>query len=131
MRKFTILLVDDDATFVETHKILLKKHNYNVEVALSGSECIKKLSNGLKPDLVILDVIMDTPTEGFDVARKLKANNNTKDIPIIMLTNVGEDFIFKYHPDETGLPFDLFLEKPVLPELLLSEIRRITKSSIP
>jgi len=127
MRKLTILLVDDDVTFVETHKILLKRHNYHVEVAYNGSECLKKLSEGLEPDLIILDVIMDTPSEGLEVARKLKAAETTKDIPIIMLTSVGEDFIFKYQKDETHLPVDLFLEKPVSPAQLLDEIRRTIK----
>jgi len=127
MRKFTILLVDDDVNFVDTHKLLLKKHNYRVEVAYNGSECLKKLSDGLEPDLIILDVIMDTPSEGLEVARKLKATEALKDIPIIMLTSVGEDFIFKYQKDETHLPVELFLEKPVSPAQLLDEIRRTIK----
>jgi len=124
MIKPTIMLVDDDVDFVETHKLLLEKHDYSVEVAYNGTECLQKLSDGLKPNLIILDVIMSTPSEGFDVARKLKAEDETKSIPIIMLTSVGEGFTFKYQPDENWLPVDLFLEKPVPPDQLLMEIRK-------
>jgi len=124
MKKPTILLVDDDVDFVETHKLLLEKNDYEVEVAHNGTECMKKLADGLAPDLIILDVIMNTPDEGFDVARTLKNGDKTRFIPIIMLTSVGEGFTFKYRPNETWVPVDLFLEKPVPPERLISEIRR-------
>ena len=124
MRKLTILLVDDDVDFVETHKLLLEKHDYNIEIAYNGSECLKILSDELRPDLIILDVIMSTPNEGFEVARKLKGDDDTKEIPTIMLTSVGEGFTFKYKPDETWVPVDIFLEKPVPPDQLLIEIRK-------
>lgn len=124
MTKPLVLLVDDDVDFVETHKMLLEKHDYLVETAYNGTECMNKLEGGLKPNLIILDVIMATPSEGFEVARKLKADKTTKRIPIIMLTSVGEGFTFKYQPDENWLPVDLFLEKPVPPDQLLKEIRK-------
>jgi len=124
MRKLTIMLVDDDVDFVETHKLLLEKHDYEVEVAYDGTECLQKLSDGLKPALIILDVIMSTPNEGFEVARKLKGDDATKEIPIIMLTSVGEGFTFKYRPDEKWVPVDVFLEKPTPPDELLMEIRK-------
>jgi len=124
MRKLTIMLVDDDVDFVETHKLLLEKYDYEVEVAYNGTECLQKLADGIKPALIILDVIMSTPNEGFEVARKLKGDDATKEIPIIMLTSVGEGFTFKYRPDEQWVPVDVFLEKPTPPDELLMEIRK-------
>lgn len=124
MEKPIILLVNDDVNFVEAHKLLLEKHDYDVEVAYNGAECMQKLSDGLKPDLIILDVIMSTPGEGFDIARNLKNGDKTRLIPIIMLTNAGEGFTFKYRPDETWVPVELFLEKPVPPDQLIRAIRK-------
>ncbi len=130
MKKPTVLLVDDDEDFVETHKLLLEKHDYYVQVAYNGAECMQKLSDGLIPDLIILDVIMSTPNEGFDVARNLKNSDKTRLIPIIMLTSVGEGFTFKYRPDETWVPVDIFLEKPVPPDQLIRQIRKAMGISI-
>jgi CheY-like chemotaxis protein len=124
MVKQTILLVDDDVNFVKDHKLLLEKNNYDVWVAYNGTQCIEMLEERGNPDLIILDVIMDYGSEGFDVARKLRNNEKTKHIPLIMLTSVGEGFTFKYKPDETWLPVDVFLEKPCPPDKLLGEIKK-------
>ena len=124
MVKQTILLVDDDVDFVENHKLLLERNNYNVWVAYNGTQCVEIIEEKGNPDLIILDVIMDYGSEGFDVARKLKSEERTQHIPLIMLTSVGEGFAFKYKPDETWLPVDVFLEKPTPPDKLLLEIRK-------
>lgn len=124
MTKPTILLVDDDTTFIENHKLLLERNNFNVWVAYNGTQCMEILEERGNPDLIILDVIMDYGSEGFDVARKLRNDEKTKHIPLIMLTSVGEGFAFKYKPDENWLPVDVFLEKPVTPDKLLMEIRK-------
>lgn len=124
MGRQTILLVDDDADFTANNKLLLENHNYNVWVAHNGTQCMEIIEKQGNPDIIILDVIMDYGSEGFDVARKLRADENTKDIPLIMLTGIGEGFTFKYKPDETWLPVDVFLEKPIMPDKLIMEIQK-------
>ena len=124
MVKQTVLLVDDDVNFIEDHKLLLERNNYDVWVAYNGTQCIEILEERGNPDLIILDVIMDYGSEGFDVARKLRSQDKTKHIPLIMLTSVGEGFAFKYKPDENWLPVDVFLEKPCTPDKLLLEIKK-------
>ena len=119
-----VLLADDDADFVEMNRAVLEKNGYEVITACNGRECVEK-ARAEKPDLVVLDVMMATDTEGFDVARNLQHySRDTKNIPIIMITSVGEKYPFNFEPDEWWLPVQVFIEKPVTPEHLLGEVRK-------
>ena len=119
-----VLLVDDDADFVEMNRAVLEKNGYEVITACNGRECVEK-ARAEKPDLVVLDVMMATDTEGFDVARNLQHySRDTKNIPIIMITSVGEKYPFNFEPDEWWLPVQVFIEKPITPEHLLREVRK-------
>jgi len=90
-----VLLVDDEKEFVEVVKVLLETHGFDVVAAYSGEEG-KKLATEESPDLIILDVMMETDTAGFDAARWLRAQEATKGIPIIMLTAVNQAFPFNF-----------------------------------
>jgi CheY-like chemotaxis protein len=118
-----ILLVDDDRDFVEVTKVLLESSGYGVITAHNGDDGLKRAAEE-KPDLVILDVMMRTPTEGFETARALRKGEATKDIPIIMLTGVNQSVPWRFGPDEVWLPVDAFLDKPVGPERLLAEAKK-------
>ena len=119
-----VLLADDDADFVEMNRAVLEKNGYEVITACNGRECVEK-ARAEKPDLVVLDVMMATDTEGFDVARNLQHySRDTKNIPIIMITSVGEKYPFNFEPDEWWLPVQVFIEKPITPEHLLREVRK-------
>ena len=76
----------------------------------------------LPPDLIVLDAMMEHISEGFDVARKLRTNDDTKEIPIIMLTGVDEVYNYRMEIDESWVPNDRYLEKPVSPPELLTHI---------
>ena len=82
------------------------------------------------PDIIILDVMMDTPQDGFILSRQLKQDKNYKDIPILMLTSVkdviGIDFK-SVAGDDTWLPVDEYLPKPVKPEVLLEKVAELLK----
>lgn len=119
-----ILLVDDDEYFVESTKAILESKGYEVEVAGDGEEGLSKVEQ-CPPDLVILDVMMTTLSEGFEVSRRLRSDEKTREIPILMLTSVSKRFNMPFAPDEDWLPVDTFLEKPVEPEVLLQEVQRI------
>ena len=119
----TILVCDDDRDFVEVVSVLLKEKGYDVVAAYNGEECLGSVQED-QPDLILLDVMMATTTDGFNVSRELRNSEQTKAIPIIMITAVNETVPYKFEPDDTWLPVDTFIEKPVEPERLLAEIRQ-------
>jgi CheY-like chemotaxis protein len=120
----TVLLVDDDADFVEMNRVLLEENGYTVRVAYSGRQCREEVA-ARRPDLVILDMVMEKPSDGFDVSRELRNSEYTKTIPLVMITSVNDIMPFRIEPDSTWLPVDTLIEKPVDPALLLSIVNRI------
>ena len=118
-----VLLVDDDVDFVELTQTLLESNGYDVITAHNGADG-KAAAAAEKPNVIVLDVMMTTKTEGFHTARELRADDATKAIPIIMLTAVNQEVPWKFGPDEVWLPVDEFLEKPVKPEVLLNSIQK-------
>jgi CheY-like chemotaxis protein len=119
-----VLLVDDDADLVAVNRAVLESRGYTVTAAHSGPAGLVK-AKADAPDLIVLDVMMGTNSEGFDLARALRKDDATKAIPLIMVTSVNTTVPFKFEPDATYLPVDRFLEKPVAPEALLAEIQGI------
>ena len=115
---WTVLLVDDDADFVEMNRILLEQNGYRVRVAYSGRQCLAEVA-ATRPDVIILDMVMESRDDGFDVSRELRNSEHTKGIPLIMITSVNDRIPFHLEPDRTWLPVDALLEKPVEPQLLL------------
>jgi CheY-like chemotaxis protein len=84
--KGEILLVDDDPDFRDSLQIILENHGYKVQTATNGTEALEALKIK-RPDLLILDIMMTTDTEGFDLAYELKKRPESKDLPIILLTS--------------------------------------------
>jgi len=121
-----VLIVDDDIDFIEANKALLEDAGYNVTYALNGEDGLKAALND-RPNLIVLDVMMTTMGEGFDVARELRKNPDTKKIPLIMLTAINQKsgFPWKYDSDETWVPVDIFLEKPLKAGDLLQNVQRL------
>ncbi len=119
--KRKILLVDDDADFVEINKAVLEKNGYEVIAAYNGAECLEK-TRSESPDLIVLDVMMATQSEGFNVSRDLRNCEHTKDIPILMVTSINETVPYKFERDDTWLPVDSFIEKPIEPQQLLEKV---------
>jgi len=121
--KKKVLLVDDDADFVDLHKVVLEKNGYEVAVAYNGDQCKQKVKSD-KPDVIVLDIMMASVGDGMFVAQDLRKDEVYKDIPIIVVTAVNQTPPFNIGPDEAWLPVDVFLEKPVEPERLLAEIEK-------
>ena len=86
-----------------------------------------------KPALIVLDVMMSTWKDGFEISRELKNNPEFKDIPILMLTSItertGVDFKSSAG-DPTWMPVDGFLEKPVESAVLLSEVQKLLREKL-
>lgn len=121
-----VLLVDDDVDLVAVNTAILESRGYVVVSAHSGPAGLVK-ARAESPDLIVLDVMMGTNSEGFDLARALRKDDATRSIPLIMVTSVNSTVPFRFEPDPTYLPVDRFLEKPVAPEALLREVEGILK----
>jgi CheY-like chemotaxis protein len=121
-----ILIIDDDRDLVESIRIVLESKKYKVRADYNGKEGYRKIQE-MAPDLIILDVMMATDTEGFGVAYKLRNNPDYQQIPIIMVTGftkkMAEEGPEKFqHIMGESWPVTQFLEKPIDPEVLLSVI---------
>ena len=119
-----ILIIDDDLDIAESMKIVLESKQYTVDIAGSGKDGLEKVELK-KPDLIILDIMMETGDKGFDVARVLKKDQNYKDIPILMLTAIKDRTGFDFRRqsgDKEWLPVDEYCDKPLSPEELILKV---------
>ncbi len=119
-----ILIIDDDIDLVEAMRMTLEDAGFEVIDAQDGEKGLGKVQNE-NPDLVILDVMMGTQDEGFHVAYQIKNSDETEDLPIIMLSAVGQEtgFSFNKEKDEDFLPVNEFIEKPVNPQALIEIVK--------
>jgi len=127
MENKKILIIDDDADLTKATQAVLESEQYIVVTAANRREGMEKIK-AEQPDLIILDVMMDTWEDGFEMARELKKNDECNEIPILMLTGVEEKTGINFKStagDKTWCPVDGFLDKPVEPEVLLAEIRKL------
>ena len=128
-----ILVVDDDPDTVEVIRITLESANYEVLSAVNSEQGLRMVLEE-RPDLIILDVMMDTTTEGFQTSLKLRspepdsAYAEVRDIPILMLTAIHTTTPLRFAPDADYLPVDDFVEKPISPEGLLSKVAALLKA---
>ena len=119
-----ILIIDDDIDLVEAMRLTLESAGFLVVDAQDGQKGLEKIDQE-QPDLVLLDVMMKTQDEGFHIAYQIRNNAKTADLPIIMLTAVGQEtgFSFDKDKDEDFLPVSEFIEKPVNPDVLIEAVR--------
>jgi CheY-like chemotaxis protein len=122
-----ILIIDDDPDIVLSVQMALEAVNHEVISAPNGKEGVEMIKSE-KPDLIILDVMMDTKTEGFQLALKLHNPDPSsdfykfKDIPILMLTAIHSTTPLRFEPDIDYLPVELFVDKPIDPDDLVNKV---------
>jgi CheY-like chemotaxis protein len=123
-----ILVVDDDTDLVDATVNLLTAKGYAATGAHSGEEGFA-MAKAESPDLMLLDVMMATDGEGFEIARRLKADPATKTIPVIIVTGIrsAKGLPFGFEPDDDWLPVKAVLEKPVKPDELLRAVEAALK----
>jgi len=121
-----ILVVDDDPDVVEADRLVLEGAGYRVSSASNGTEALIRLRTG-DVDLVILDVMMAHPTEGFHLSYEMKDDPKLRDIPVLMVTAVEERLGERIDltKDSEYLPVSDFVRKPVEPEELLARVKRL------
>lgn len=126
-----ILIIDDDPDITEAMTVVLENKGYEVASAADGSAGMEQVQ-AQRPDLIILDVMMRTSQEGFELSRQLKGSAEYKDIPILMLTAVKDKTGLDFKStagDESWLPVEAFLDKPVKPDVLLEKVASLLQAS--
>jgi DNA-binding response OmpR family regulator len=119
--KKTILLVEDEEDIRDIYKTKLVKAGYGVAVANSGTKGVD-LARKKKPDLILLDIVLPMG-EGFSVLEDLKKNSRTKNIPVIILSNLDQDYEKKMARD---MGAEEYLTKTnVTPEEVVETIKNI------
>ncbi|QQR53230.1 response regulator [bacterium] len=83
-----ILLVEDDTILVEMYQAKFELEGHDVKVATNGEDCLKVLEE-FEPDLILLDILMPK-LNGFHVLKEIKKQPNLRQIPVILLTNLGQ-----------------------------------------
>jgi CheY-like chemotaxis protein len=123
-----ILIVDDDDDIVFSMRLPLEAAGYKVFRAVSSLDGLQKVKE-INPDLILLDVMMDTTTAGFQMSLTLRNPDPAseyaayKKIPIVMITAIHTTTPLRFSPDQDYLPVDAFIEKPIEPEVLLAKVR--------
>ncbi|HOQ87004.1 MAG TPA: response regulator [Phycisphaerae bacterium] len=124
----TVLLVDDDPDFLMQQKVLLEQAGYNVLPA-QGEAAAEEVLREHRPDLAVLDVMMEKMDGGFVLSHRIKKNDPS--IPVILITSVssetGIDFDTATAEERSWVKADALLSKPVRFEQLTREIDRLLK----
>ena len=125
-----ILVIDDDPDLVELIRLALETQGYQVFSAASGTEGLEKVKE-INPELIILDVMMEHVTEGFQVALELRNPDPKSEyapyrkIPIMMLTAIHSKTPLRFTQAEEYLPVDDFVEKPLKASALLQKVEKL------
>lgn len=123
-----ILIVDDDIDFLEQMKFHIQRIGYDVDTAESQKEGEKYIESN-KPDLAIIDLMMENEDSGFILSYKLK--KKYPDVPVIIATAVttetGMVFGLNKQEEKNWIKADLYLEKNLRPDQLEREIKRLLK----
>ena len=123
-----ILVIDDDPNFAVILKPVLESKGYKIITACNREEAMKVLRKR-KPDLILLDIMMEKMTDGFDICHKLKHDPEMKKIPVLAVSSITAETGFRFSPATDGEYFeaDDFMEKPVEPTALLARVDKLLK----
>ena len=118
-----IAIIDDDPDIRDASTLVLNTKGYETVTAANPKDGYELVINK-KPDVIILDVMMDEPDDGFFLAQKLRKANITT--PIIMYTSISKTVGMDYGKSEM-VPVDDFVEKPVSPDELVQKVEKFLK----
>jgi len=103
--------------------MILEARGYQVISAMNGDQALANMQQE-RPDLVILDVMMSCVLDGLGVTRKMQADAELRDIPIIMVTSIASSPYADMFPTDEHLPIDAWISKPVQPDDLLKTVQQ-------
>jgi Lrp/AsnC family transcriptional regulator for asnA, asnC and gidA len=119
-----ILVIDDDPDFVEFCHMVLEPSGYRVISAANGEQGLQAMRQE-QPDLVILDVMMSGILDGLHASMQMKAERGLKHTPVLMISSITSSDYAAMFPTDEYVPVENFISKPVNPEHLLQEVRRL------
>jgi two-component system phosphate regulon response regulator PhoB len=121
-----ILIIDDDSALRDVMKTVLSSR-YELREAGSKAEGLALLKTFM-PDLVMLDVMMESANAGFEAAREIKSDKKFKNVKILMITNVDRETSIDFKSeagDKAWLPVDDYIVKPLDPKTLISKVQKL------
>lgn len=127
-----IIIVDDNQDLLFTMETFLKRNGFEVFTADDGKKGLQMIKE-IRPDLVLLDIMMETTYSGLDVCKALRSDDDLKNIPIIGISGIGDEMGIRIDKwgDDDYFSVDEFFEKPVDRQKLLERIKvRIKKGVI-
>ncbi|MCL6495025.1 MAG: response regulator [Ignavibacterium sp.] len=116
-----IAIIDDDPDILDASTLILQSKGYDVITATNPDDGYKIIKEQ-NPDLIILDVMMNEPDDGFFLAQKLRREKI--ETPIIMYTSVSKTLGLEFAAGEM-IPVDEFVEKPISPETLIDKVEKL------
>lgn len=119
-----VFIVDDDPDVVEAVQVLLTDNGYEVGSASSRKDGMVAVGD-FKPDLLILDCMMESADSGIVMAQELRRSGFKS--PILMLTSIGRVMGLDFGIDKDIVPVDEFVEKPIQPDDLLVKVKNLLK----
>jgi Lrp/AsnC family transcriptional regulator for asnA, asnC and gidA len=122
-----ILIVDDDPDFVEITRAALAIEGFEVSSASNGQEALA-LMRVHRPDLVILDIMMQGILDGLRTAEEMRADSDLRRVPILMVSSITDSAFSGLLPRVKSLPVDNFMAKPIEMSVLLAETKRLLRS---
>ncbi|MCD6280739.1 MAG: response regulator [Deltaproteobacteria bacterium] len=125
--KKKILLIDDDRDFLMATKLILENGGYEVFMAEDGKTGLE-MALSISPDLAIIDMMMETWSEGFNVISKLRSTEIGKSMPLIMLSAVDLQGPYQsFEPPDEMPTVDMVLNKPIEADKLLKYVAQLLK----
>ena len=120
----SILCIEDEPEMIDLMRLILGRRGFSVKGAAGGIEGLRMI-RAERPDLVLLDLMMPD-MDGWEVYQQMKAEENTKNIPVIVVTAKAQsiDKVLGLHIAKV----DDYLAKPFSPQDLLSSVERVLKS---
>ncbi len=117
-----IFLVDDDVDLVEQNKMVLEENGHQVITANTAKEALEKLKKE-RPDLMVIDVMMEHRTAGFALAREI--GKNFPKVPLIVMSGAADKANWMAEPGDTWGAVVNFLDKPVDPDKLAKVVKEV------
>ncbi|HQA63726.1 MAG TPA: response regulator [bacterium] len=121
MKTPKVLLIEDDPDQISLYRTVFKLAGLKLLEATNGSKGLVAAKKN-KPDLILCDLVMDT-MDGMEVLKRLKADPETKNIPVVMLTNLNKKSL--YLQAETLGALDFWAKTEVMPQEIISRVRKI------
>jgi DNA-binding response OmpR family regulator len=119
-----VLVVDDDPAYIKSTELVLSAHGYEVDSARDGDEALDKMKDQ-RPDVVLLDIMMDWPLDGLHVTREMLRQQRLQGVPIIIVSSILDSEYRVMFPQDEYLHFDVWLDKPCPPAQLVAKVGEV------